>query len=195
MWLQSSFDKEFTGGIKLVCCGQLNKNRLNTMRRSNRYYRRRRRVEIEQAMAQLHNELAELSLESAEEEDEEFQDAAEEVSINSESTNEVTPLRPARRSTSPQSDPPTWRAPQSTAEAEARKDEPKSTAAAESKPKPILWKGDRVRITVSDKFFGRTGTLVGKRGEMYWDICLDQLPKETMTKMIYKMPSSFRCID
>jgi hypothetical protein len=50
--------------------------------------------------------------------------------------------------------------------------------------------GDRVKITIRDKYQGRTGVLTAKRGRMFWWILLDETPTKA-AKAIYKMQTSF----
>jgi hypothetical protein len=54
--------------------------------------------------------------------------------------------------------------------------------------------GKRVRVTIADRYRGRVGTIRGKHGSQYWDICLDPLDGG-VTQVIYKKPTSFVVID
>jgi hypothetical protein len=59
----------------------------------------------------------------------------------------------------------------------------------------LLWKkGARVRVTIRDRYYGRTGTLMDRRGTMYWDLKLDPLDGQ-VAQVIYKKQSSLILID
>lgn len=55
-------------------------------------------------------------------------------------------------------------------------------------------KGALVRVIIRDKYYGRTGTLMGRRGTQYWDIKLDSHDGEC-SRVIYKKQSSLQIID
>jgi hypothetical protein len=72
---------------------------------------------------------------------------------------------------------------------------PETRAPAEPSPRnPGIGRGTRVRITINDRYRGRIGTVVGRRGTHYWDIQLDALDGG-VSQLIYKKPSSFVVID
>jgi ribosomal protein L21E len=59
----------------------------------------------------------------------------------------------------------------------------------------LLWtKGARVRVTIRDRYYGRTGTLLGRRGKLYWDFKIDPLDGE-VAKVIFKKQSSLTLIN
>lgn len=53
-----------------------------------------------------------------------------------------------------------------------------------------LKEGDRVKITIRDKYHGRTGVVTARRGRMFWWILLDETPTKA-AKAIYKMQKNF----
>ena len=54
--------------------------------------------------------------------------------------------------------------------------------------------GQRVRITIRDKYHGRCGTIVSPHGTHLWDIRLDPLDGG-VTQVIYKKATSFAAVD
>lgn len=57
------------------------------------------------------------------------------------------------------------------------------------------WKmGARVRVTIHDRYYDRTGVLMGRRGRHYWDLRLDPRDGECSI-VIYKKQSSLRLVD
>jgi hypothetical protein len=59
----------------------------------------------------------------------------------------------------------------------------------------LVWKkGARVRVTIRDRYYGQTGTLLYRRGTIYWDIELDPLDGQ-VARVIYKKQSSLTLID
>jgi hypothetical protein len=59
----------------------------------------------------------------------------------------------------------------------------------------LVWKkGARVRVTIRDRYYGQTGTLLYRRGTLYWDIELDPLDGQ-VARVIYKKQSSLTLID
>ena len=59
----------------------------------------------------------------------------------------------------------------------------------ETKKAPELAVGERVVITVSDRYQGRTGTVRARRGNWFWYVELDEAKGEPKT-LIYKMAKS-----
>jgi hypothetical protein len=55
-------------------------------------------------------------------------------------------------------------------------------------------KGAAVRVTIRDRYYGRTGVLMGRRGRCYWDLKLDARDGECGI-VIYKKQSSLCLID
>jgi hypothetical protein len=54
--------------------------------------------------------------------------------------------------------------------------------------------GQRVRITIRDKYYGRYGTIVSPHGTQFWDVRLD--PHDGgVTQVIYKKATSFVAVD
>ena len=59
---------------------------------------------------------------------------------------------------------------------------------------PDYVEGDKIRVTIEDRFLGRTGTVVGPHETRanFWWIKLDRLPGERKAPKIYKASSSLR---
>jgi hypothetical protein len=53
---------------------------------------------------------------------------------------------------------------------------------------PVHKEGARVKITRKDAYEGRLGTLIGRHGQVFWNVRLDRLGDEPMNKIIYKKP-------
>ena len=53
--------------------------------------------------------------------------------------------------------------------------------------------GQRVRVTVGDKYYGRFGTLIDRRDRMYWNILMDAIDGG-VAHVIYKKESSFAVV-
>jgi hypothetical protein len=51
-------------------------------------------------------------------------------------------------------------------------------------------RGDRVRISRRDKYYGRVGTITNRHGSIFWDILLDRTPRDPMAITIYKKETS-----
>jgi hypothetical protein len=70
-----------------------------------------------------------------------------------------------------------------------------ATGVEEDDAKRLVWKkGAKVRVTIRDRYVGRTGTLMGRRGEHYWDLKLDARDGEC-GRVIYKKQSSLCLIE
>ena len=54
--------------------------------------------------------------------------------------------------------------------------------------------GDKVVVVRKDKYLGRAGIVVGRRGTMFWNVQLDAHNCHP-PQLIYKMASSFKVID
>jgi hypothetical protein len=54
-------------------------------------------------------------------------------------------------------------------------------------------KGDRVRVTIRDRYYGQIGTLLGRHGRLYWDLKLDARDGEC-ARVIYKKESSLSLV-
>jgi hypothetical protein len=54
--------------------------------------------------------------------------------------------------------------------------------------------GRRVRITIRDKYYGRSGVVVSGKGRCFWDIRLDPVDGG-VAQVIYKKASSFGCVE
>ena len=50
-----------------------------------------------------------------------------------------------------------------------------------------------MRVTVGDKYYGRFGTLIDRRGRMYWNILMDAVDG-SVAHVIYKKESSFAVV-
>jgi hypothetical protein len=59
---------------------------------------------------------------------------------------------------------------------------------------PAVRVGQRVRVTIADRYRGRTGTIVSAHGQQFWDIRLDPVDGGIST-VIYKKASSFAVIE
>jgi hypothetical protein len=61
-------------------------------------------------------------------------------------------------------------------------------------PMRSAWrKGDRVRVTIRDRYYGQIGTLLGRHGRLYWDLKLDARDGEC-ARVIYKKESSLSLV-
>ena len=61
-------------------------------------------------------------------------------------------------------------------------------------PRDSTMVGRRVRITIKGEYKNRLGTIVDKRGTMFWNILLDAADGG-VARVIYKMETSFLLID
>lgn len=57
-----------------------------------------------------------------------------------------------------------------------------------------LGPGVHVQVIRQDEYFGRTGTIVDRRGTHYWNVRLDLLATETRAKLIYKTGRYLRAV-
>ena len=74
-------------------------------------------------------------------------------------------------------------------------DDPLPPTPAPPAPSPVadgLAVGDRVVVTRHDTFYGRHGTIISAHGHKFWNICLDRLPKEPGSHIIYKTETGLR---
>lgn len=74
---------------------------------------------------------------------------------------------------------------------------------AESPPAPpptaprddTIYEGSHVKvIRALDRYRGRTGTVVSRRGTQYWNVRLDIQGKETIGPLIYKKDASLQVV-
>jgi hypothetical protein len=54
--------------------------------------------------------------------------------------------------------------------------------------------GRRVRVVIVGPYRGRIGTVVRRRGTMYWDVQLDETGQD-VGRLIYKMSSSLKVVE
>lgn len=60
---------------------------------------------------------------------------------------------------------------------------------------PVGWhRGAVVRVTIRDRYYGRIGRLMGRRGRCFWDLRLEPRDGET-ARVIYKKQSSLSLVE
>ena len=80
-------------------------------------------------------------------------------------------------------------------EENCRMEERKRRATGGKRKKPKVQAGCRVMVIVRDKYRGRVGTVMDRRGSMFWNVRLDEGKRGERVQTIYKMSSSLRVLE